>query len=126
LPPNYSINIVGFDSTTLYSSGEDIKYKGKMSCDYDDRNGIYKLLSEDTSITNNKAVLNYVSGDRVSIRNTANPTNDFIINPATNTNVYLKTVLYKRPSNSPFNVNNGTTGFTQVFEWESSATNPVL
>ena len=74
--------------------------------------------------TNNKVILNYAPGDRVSIRNTANPTIDFIINPATGTNVYLKTVLYKRPSNSPFNVNNGTTGFTQVFEWEISPTNP--
>jgi hypothetical protein len=90
-----------------------------MSCDYDDRNGIYKLVSTETTKTNNKVILSYAPGDRVSIRNTANPTIDFLINPATGTNVYLKTVLYKRASNSPFNNSNGTTGFTQVFEWES-------
>ena len=127
LPAQYSINITAYDSTTLYSQSSDIRLKGKMSVSYDDRRNIYKLVSTETSITNNVAVLKYKAGDKISIRNTADGKNDFVFRASTSTNIYLKTVLYKRPINITFNsTTDGLTNFTQVFEWESGLTPRVV
>ncbi len=78
LPPNYSFNITDYDSQTLFSVGTERKYKGKMTANYDDRNGVYKLITTDNR-TDNKAVLNYKVGDKISIRNTANTANDYLL-----------------------------------------------
>jgi hypothetical protein len=126
LPPQYSINITAYDSTTLYSPSSDIRLKGKMSVSYDDRRNVYKLVSTETSITNNVAVLKYKAGDKISIKNIADGKNDFIYRQSTNTNIYLKTCLYKRPIGISFNKDtDGLTNFTQVFEWISGAT-PIV
>jgi hypothetical protein len=126
LPPQYSINITAYDSTTLYSPSSDIRLKGKMSVSYDDRRNVYKLVSTETSITNNVAVLKYKAGDKISIKNIADGKNDFIYRASTNTNIYLKTCLYKRPIGISFNKDtDGLTNFTQVFEWVSGAT-PIV
>jgi hypothetical protein len=41
-----------------------------MSANYDDRRGVYKLITTENR-TDNVAVLNYKVGDKISIRNTA-------------------------------------------------------
>ena len=116
LPAEYSINITAYDNPTLHS---DIRYKGKMSVSYDDRRNIYKLVTSDTSKTDNVAVLKYKAGDRIHIRNIANTEEDFITTTSGAT-IYLKTVLYKRAFSLTFNkVTDGLSNFTQVFEWES-------
>jgi len=69
LPPNYSFNITDYDGQTLFNPSTDRKYKGKMSANYDDRNGVYKLITTDNK-TDNVAILNYKVGDKISIRNT--------------------------------------------------------
>jgi hypothetical protein len=89
-----------------------------MSVSYDDRRNIYKLITSDTSKTDNVAVLKYKAGDRIHIRNTANTDEDFITTTS-GVEIYLKTVLYKRPFSISYNrFTDGFSNFTQVFEWE--------
>ena len=118
LPPSYSFNITGYDPQTLYLPSDNRRLKGKMSASYDDRNGIYKLVSTDITKTYNTAVLSYKMGDKISFRNTADPSIDYLL--FSGFKYYMKTYLYKRPSNLLFdaNINDGNT--TIIFEWESN------
>jgi hypothetical protein len=122
LPSTYSINIVGYDPQTLYSPSENRRLKGKMSVNYDDRTGVYKLVSTDISKTDNVSVLSYKAGDKLCFRNTADPTKDYAL--LNGFKYYMSTFLYKRPSNLPFiaNVNDG--GSAVLFEWKSNEFGP--
>jgi hypothetical protein len=124
LPANYSFNITDYDSQTLFSVGTERKYKGKMTANYDDRRGVYKLITTENR-TDNVAVLNYKVGDKISIRNTANAITDYAM--LDGFEYHMSTFLYKRPSNLPlaWNVNDGNTAI--LFEWKStSGTYPML
>ena len=50
LEPNYSFTITGYDSQTLHAPSAERRLKGKIS-NYDDRFGVYKILSTETSKT---------------------------------------------------------------------------
>jgi hypothetical protein len=98
LPPNYSFNITGYDSHTLHSGSVERKYKGRISANYDDRDGVYKLITTETSLTN-KPILKYKAGDKITIRNTANPATDYLLYD--NFKYFNSLVLIKRPNNRP-------------------------
>jgi hypothetical protein len=117
LPPNYSFTITGYDSQTLFPPSTDRKYKGRMSCSYDDRNGVYKLLTTENK-TDNIAVLQYKVGDKISIRNLANPKVDYL--DYNGSKYFNSLVLYKRPSNQPLNWNNIDAYSVGMYEWRSS------
>ncbi len=85
---------------------------------YDDRTGVYKLVSIDISKTDIVSVLSYKAGDNLCFRNTADPTKDYDL--LNGFKYYMSTFLYKRPSDLPFdaNVNDGNTEEPGV-RWES-------
>jgi len=117
LPPNYSFNITDYDSQTLFSVGVERKYKGKMTANYDDRNGVYKLITTDNR-TDNKAVLNYKVGDKISIRNTANTVNDYLSEGGFK--YFNSLLLMKRPTNRPLNWAVSDAYSVLMYEWFSS------
>ena len=50
---------------------------GKFTCTYEDRNGIYTLLPSYIPNVNNKVILNYRVGDKITLKNTAITTFDY-------------------------------------------------
>jgi len=117
LPPNYSINITDYDSQTLFGLSTERKYKGKITANYDDRNGVYKLITTDNR-TNNVAVLNYKVGDKISIRNTATVANDYLLESGSR--YYNSLLLIKRPNNIPLNWAVNDAHNVLLYEWFSS------
>jgi len=117
LPPNYSFSITDYDSQTLFNPSAERKYKGKMTANYDDRNGVYKLITTENR-TDNVAVLNYRVGDKISIRNTANTVNDYLLESG---NKYFNSLLLlKRPTNRPLNWAVNDSYSILMYEWFSS------
>jgi hypothetical protein len=115
LPPNYSFTITGYDSQTLFNPSDDRKYKGKMSCSYDDRNGVHKILTEENKTTN-VAVLQYKVGDKITIRNTADPKLDYLLY---NGSKYFNSLyLVKRPISQPVSWTN-VVWQPHIYEWRS-------
>jgi hypothetical protein len=117
LPPNYSFNITDYDSQTLFNPSAERKYKGKMTANYDDRNGVYKLITTNNR-TDNKAVLNYKVGDKISIRNTADPVNDYLLEGGFK--YFNSLLLIKQPSNIPLNWASPYPTAVLMYEWLSS------
>jgi hypothetical protein len=115
LPPNYSFTITGYDSQTLFNPSDHRKYKGKMSCSYDDRNGVHKILTEENKTTN-VAVLQYKVGDKITIRNTADPKLDYLLY---NGSKYFNSLyLVKRPISQPVSWTN-VVWQPHIYEWRS-------
>ena len=117
LPPNYSFSITDYDSQTLFNPSAERKYKGKMTANYDDRNGVYKLITTDNR-TDNVAVLNYRVGDKISIRNTANTVNDYLLESGSK--YFNSLLLFKRPTNRPLNWAVNDAFSVLMYEWFSS------
>jgi hypothetical protein len=117
LPPNYSFSITDYDSQTLFNPSAERKYKGKMTANYDDRNGVYKLITTDNR-TDNVAVLNYRVGDKISIRNTANTVNDYLLESGSK--YFNSLLLLKRPTNRPLNWAVNDSYSILMYEWFSS------
>jgi hypothetical protein len=115
LPPNYSFTITGYDSQTLFNPSADRKYKGRMSCSYDDRSGVYKLLTTENK-TDNVAVLQYKVGDKITIRNLANPKADYLL--YSGFKYFNSLYLVKRPNTQPVNWNN-VSWQPHMYEWRS-------
>ena len=118
LPASYSINITAYDSPTLYIPNDPRRLKGKMNVSYDDRQGIYKLEATNITKTDNVAVLKYQVGDKISIRNTAEPAKDFLLYDGFK--YYMSVILVKRPSNRPLDHYVDDIYSTLLFEWKSS------
>jgi hypothetical protein len=87
-----------------------------MSCSYDDRGGVYKLLTTENK-TDNVAVLQYKVVDKISIRNLANPKADYL--DYNGLKYFNSLVLYKRPTNRPLNWNVIDTHSVGMFECRS-------
>jgi hypothetical protein len=117
LTPNYSFTITDYDSQTLFSVGTERKYKGKMTANYDDRNGVYKIITSDNR-TDNVAVLNYKVGDKISIRNTVNTVNDYL--SESGGRYYNSLLLFKRATNRPLNWAVSDAYSVLMYEWFSS------
>ena len=117
ITPNYSINITDYDSQTLFGLSVERKYKGKMTANYDDRNGVYKLITTNNR-TDNVAVLNYKVGDKISIRNTATVANDYLLESGSR--YYNSLLLIKRPNNIPLNWAVNDAHNVLLYEWFSS------
>jgi hypothetical protein len=115
LPPNYSFTITGYDSQTLFNPSADRKYKGKMSCSYDDRNGVHKILTEENKTTN-VAVLQYKVGDKITIRNTADPKLDYLLYDGFK--YFNSLYLVKRPISQPVSWTN-VAWQPHIYEWRS-------
>ena len=118
LPPSYSFNITSYDSATLYLPSQDRRYKGKFSASYDDRQGLYNLVSTDITKTNNKVILNYKNGDKINIRNTADPKKDYFLNGSVKS--FLRVLLFKRPAANNFDFLIPDNLNTNLFMWQSS------
>jgi hypothetical protein len=88
-----------------------------MSANYDDRNGVYKLITTDNK-TENVSVLNHKVGDKISIRNTSNTVNDYLLESGSK--YFNSLLLIKRPTNRPLNWGVDDTYSVLMYEWFSS------
>jgi hypothetical protein len=113
LPPTYSFNITSYDSPTLYVPSEQRRLKGKFSAQYDDRQGLYSLVSTDNTKTTNKLILNYKNGDGINIRNIGDPKKDYFANGSIKE--FLRILLVKRPVANPLVFLNPDIYSTSIF-----------
>jgi len=120
IPPVYSFNITAFDR--LANTTATYLEAGKFTCTYEDRNGTYKLIPSYIANTNNKVLLNYRVGDKITFKHTANTQFDYQETPVVK---WARLSLFKMPSGTAWNSQGMELYMTSVFDWDSDLTTVV-
>jgi len=120
IPPVYSFNITAFDR--LANTTATYLEAGKFTCTYEDRNGTYKLIPSYIPNTNNKVLLNYRIGDKITFKHTANTQFDYQETPVVK---WARLSLFKMPSGTAWNSQGMELYMTSVFDWDSDLTTVV-
>ena len=120
IPPVYSFNITAFDR--LANTTATYLEAGKFTCTYEDRNGTYKLIPSYIPNTNNKVLLNYRVGDKITFKHTANTQFDYTEVPAVK---WARLSVFKMPSGTAWTSQGMELYMTSIFDWDSDLTTVV-
>jgi hypothetical protein len=120
IPPVYSFNITAFDR--LANTTATYLEAGKFTCTYEDRNGTYKLIPSYIPNTNNKVLLNYRVGDKITFKHTANTQFDYMETPAVR---WARLSVFKMPSGTAWTSQGMELYMTSIFDWDSDLTTVV-
>ena len=120
IPPVYSFNITAFDR--LANTTATYLEAGKFTCTYEDRNGTYKLIPSYIPNTNNKVLLNYRVGDKITFKHTANTQFDYMETPAVK---WARLSVFKMPSGTAWTSQGMELYMTSIFDWDSDLTTVV-
>ena len=120
IPPVYSFNITAFDR--LANTTASYLEAGKFTCTYEDRNGTYNLIPSYIPNPNNKLILNYRVGDKITFKHTANTTFDYTEVPEQR---WAKLSIFRIASNIAWTSQGQETYMNRLVEWFSDSPNVI-